>query len=355
MPMHNTFGGYVFFFYTFPLQTIKRKKFLCFFVLFFSCPQVFNISTLGEYADLYLRTDVLLLADIFENFRTQCLNAYGLDPAHYYTAPGITWDAMLKFTEVKLELLTDVDQVLFIERGIRGGTSISQCCHRYAKANNPYMNSYNAEQETSYIQYYDVNQLYAFAMQQALPLSGFVWVTPDNLWKYPWEKKKPDAEEGCILEVDLIYPRNIHDKHRDLPFCPEHMKPPGSQQPKLLTTLLDKSRYVIHYRNLQQALNHGLLITKIHRILTFKQSFWLKNYIDHNASMCQASTNAFEKNFFKLMCNACFGKTMESVRKRKNIKLCSSWEGRGGSEALISKPNFHSRAIFDDDLQLQFS
>ena len=153
------------------------------FFFVFSCQQVFNISTLGEYADLYLRTDVLLLADIFENFRTQCLNAYGLDPAHYYTAPGLTWDATLKFTEVELELLTDIDQVLFIERGIRGG--ISQFCHCYAKSNNPYINSYNAEQEISYLQYYDVNQLYAFAMQQALPLSGFAWVAPHNLWKYP--------------------------------------------------------------------------------------------------------------------------------------------------------------------------
>jgi len=142
-------------------------------------------------------------------------NAYGLDPAHYYTAPGLTWDATLKFTEVELELLTVIDQVLFIERGIRGG--ISQCCHCYAKANNPYINAYNAEQEISYIQYYDVNQLYAFSMQQALPLSGFAWIAPHNLWKYLWEKKEPDAEEGCILEVDLIYPQDIHDEHSIAP------------------------------------------------------------------------------------------------------------------------------------------
>ena len=102
---------------------------------------------------------------------------------------------------------------------------------------------------------------------------------------------------------------------------------------------------MIHYRIWQKALKYGLLITKIHRILTYKQSFWLKAYIDHNAPVRQASTNAFEKNFFKLISNACFGKTMESVRKRKNIKLCSSWEGRGGLEALISKPNFHSSVL----------
>lgn len=117
--------------------------------------QKFAIKTLGEYSDLYLKTDVLLLADVVENFRHTCLEAYKLDPAHYYGAPGLSFDAMLKSTKVEIELFTDVDMLMFVESGIRGG--VSQINKRYVKANNPYMNAcdQNDGKETSYILYLD--------------------------------------------------------------------------------------------------------------------------------------------------------------------------------------------------------
>ena len=185
---------------------------------------MFKTSTLGDYSDLYLKVDVLLLADVFENFRNSCVDTYGLDPAHFYTAPGLAWDAMLYSTKQTLELLTDIDMYMFFERGIRGG--VSQYCHRYEKANNPYAPNYNPEQPKVYLQYYDVNNLYGEAMQHYLPFGGFEWVNVDTMAPDAW--RVPDVSSiGYVLEVDLAYPRKLHDQHQDLPFCPENMTPPG--------------------------------------------------------------------------------------------------------------------------------
>ena len=305
----------------------------------------FNIKTLGEYSDLYLKTDVLLLADVFENFRSTCLGAYGLDPAHYYTTPGRTWDAMLKCTGVTLELLSDIDMLMFVERGIRGG--VSQCSNRYAKANNKFMEKgYNPDEEEKYLMYYDANNLYGWAMTQYLPHGNFSWVNDVNV---PDFFNVPDDHSiGYILEVDLEYPKDLHDTHKDLPLCPVHQAPPGSRQKKLLTTLHNKERYVIHYRALKQVLKHGLVLNKVHRALKFDQSPWLKSYVDLNTEKRKQAKNEFEKLFFKLLINAVYGKTMENERKRIDVKLINKCHY--GTESLIAKPNFHSCSIFDENL-----
>ena len=308
----------------------------------------FKCQNLRDYTLLYMELDVRILADVFEEFCEKSMNAYGLDPSHYYTTPGLSFDAMLKYTGVELELLDDIDMLLFIERGVRGG--ISQCSNHYSKANNRYMNNYKKDNDEIFIMYFDINNLYGKAMEHFLPFGNFQWLRAKKMKNFDVMSIPNDSSKGYILEVDLDYPENLHESHKDLPFCSEHLKPPGSKEKKLLTTLYNKKNYVIHYMHLKQALENGLKLSKIHRVLEFDQKPWLKSYIDLNSQFRCSATSEFEKNFFKLMNNSIYGKTMENVRKRKHVKLINKWYGRYGAEAYISKPNFHSCTIFNKDL-----
>ena len=135
--------------------------------------EVFEIKNLGEYHDLYVQTDTVLLADVFEKCRCKCIEIYELDPSYFYSAPGLAWQACLKKTGVKLELLTDIDMLLMVEKGIRGG--IYQSIHKYAKASNKHMKNYNKKIESSYLMYLDANNLHGWVMSQRLPVNRFKW------------------------------------------------------------------------------------------------------------------------------------------------------------------------------------
>ncbi|KFM60901.1 hypothetical protein X975_19061, partial [Stegodyphus mimosarum] len=139
----------------------------------------FKLQNLGEYHDLYLKTDCLLLADVFENFRALCMDFYKLDPCHMFTAPGLAWQACLRMTQVKMELLTDPTMHLFLEKGIRGG--VSMISKRYSRANNKYLSDYDPTLPSKYIMYFDKNNLYGWAMVQPLPLMNFKWQDPNNM------------------------------------------------------------------------------------------------------------------------------------------------------------------------------
>ena len=302
--------------------------------------KTFKIKTMGEYHDLYLGSDVLLLADVFESFRKTCMQYYKLDPCHYFTSPGLSWDAMLKMTNVKLELMTDINMFQFIEKGIHGG--VFYIANRYGKANNEYMKEYNDKASSKYIMYLDANNLYGWAMSQYLPTGNFKWMSNREIKQIDLGKYSADSKSGFILEVDLEYPEELHDLHNDYPLAPEKVKVSKNMLSgycektaekynisiglvsKLIPTLRDKKEYVLHYRNLQLYLDLGLKIKKVHRVLKFDQSPWLKQYIDLNTEKRKHAKNSFEKDFFKLMNNSVFGKMMENLRKRVDVRLVTN-------------------------------
>ena len=274
-----------------------------------------------------------------------CIKEYELDPAYFLSLPGLAWQACLKKTNIELELLTDYDMLLMVEEGIRGG--ICHSIHRYAKANNKYMKNYNNNEESSYIQYLDANNLYGRAMSKKLPVNGFKWTDSDEINEEFMKKYNENDNKGYNLEVDVRYPKRLHELHGDLPFLSERMK--NDKCNKLVCNLLDKKKYVTHINSLKQALNHGLKSKKIHRIIRFNQEAWLNPYIDMNTELRKAAKNDFDKYLFKLMKNLVFGKTMENIRKHKDIKLVTTDKKRS---KLVSEPNYHTINLISEDLSI---
>ena len=310
----------------------------------------FKCKTIRDYHDLYLKSDVLLLSDVFENFSKTCLKHYNLDPAHYYTSPGLAWDACLKETGHELQLLHDYDMLMMFERGIRGG--ISHISKRHAKANNKYMVDYNPDEPSTYIQYLDANKLYRRAMSQSLPTHGFKWMRDltketvmDILEKANHSMLNPRKGKGYIFEVDLEYPLDLWESHNDYPLAPEKMIVNGVE--KLICHFKPRKNYVVHYRNLRQYLEMGMRITAVHRGISFNQSSWMEPYTRKNTELRKTAANSFEKDFFKLMNNSVFGKTIENIRKRQNIILV---DDRAKAVKLTSRPNFDRATIFDRNL-----
>ena len=224
-----------------------------------------------------------------------------------------------------------------IEKGIRGG--VFMVSKRFARANNKYMGEkFDREKGSRFIQYLDANNLYGMAMSMKLPTRGFKWMNKREL--DVWEKVP------SILEVDLHYPERLHDAHNDYPLAPESVEC-KTKIKKLIPTLRDKTKYVLHYETLKQYLTLGMELRRVHRGIKFEESHWLKPYIDMNTTLRAKAANEFEKDFFKLMNNSVFGKTMENIRNRKDIKLVSN---RDKAIKYAAKPNFHHTKILSETL-----
>ena len=256
----------------------------------------FNITNLGDYHDLYVSLDVALLADVFENFRDTTINIDKLDPAYYLSAPGLSWQSCLKKTGVTLELLTDVNMLLLFEKGIRGG--MCNVILKYAKANNKYMKNYDATKKSIFIVYLDANNLYGWGMSNKLPLESFKWetdlsiITDDFINNYD-EK----SYIGYLFYADIAYPKNLYELHKDLSFLPDRMK--VNKVNKLIASVYDKNNYSIHIYALKQALNHGLILKKVHNAISFRHCAWLKPYIHMNTKLRTKAKNDFQKDYFK--------------------------------------------------------
>ena len=320
----------------------------------------FNLKNLGQLHDLYMETDVALLADVFESFRDTSLKHYGLDPAHFLSAPGLSWEAALKQTKIRLELLTDIDMLMFIGSGLMGGVALVST--QYAKANNPRLEeNWDPNQKQKYIFVVDCTNQYIWSMMQYLPVDGFKWIdwTLSTKEWVEFLKKQEDAQEkGYFFEVDLHYPRHLHDLHDQYPLAPEHltikkeMLSPYQQKlgkelglkfegKKLCPTLYDKKKYICHYRSLKQFLELGLELTQVHRVIEFNQSPWLKPYIEHNTEIRRNATCKFDENQAKLMNNSFFGKTCEDTRKYKDVRIIT--EEKKVKNLLRKMVSIHSK------------
>ena len=213
-----------------------------------------------------------------------------------------------------LELLTDENMLLLFEKGILGATC--EALTKYKKANNKYMKNYDNTKPSSYLMYVDANNLYGHAMSKKFPTGNFQWIKDSSIFTEEYIKSYDENSDTCyLLVVDVTYPNNIYEKHKYLPFLPERIKIDKSI--KLSCNFHHKNCYPVHICALKQALNHGLKLEEVHRAISFSQSAWLKQYIDRNTEFRIKANNGFEKDYFKLLNNIFYGKTMENVKKTK--------------------------------------
>ena len=282
----------------------------------------FNIRNGEELTENYLKSDVLLLACVFEKFIKVSVNEFGINPLYRVSLPGYTWQCGLKYTGINLQTLQDKDMILLLENKKRGGIS-SIMGDRYIKSD-----------KNKNILYIDADNLYGHSMSQYLPYDETEFDNNINLEDIL--NTPDDSDIGYFIEVDLTNPNKIKEKTKNFPFAPMNKKnnpdnfndymneiKPDTfiQSSKLICDWSDKKNYLIHYRMLKFYIRHGMIVDKVHNIISFRQSRWLEKYINFNTQRRNKAKNDFEKDFYKLLNNAFYGETMENVRNRLKIKF----------------------------------
>jgi len=332
----------------------------------------FGCQNLLDYHKLYLRCDVLLLADCFEIFRKTCLAEQHLDPAYYIGLPGFAWDAMFRATGVKLDLLDDCDMYNMFESSVRGGLSQVGSL-RSASANNKYMKNHDKNKPTSYLLDLDANNLYGCAMVRLLPTGDFQWMDDSEMRDLenaltlgtliPLELG--ESERGMTLEVDLHYPDELHDLHNDLPLCPENIVPkqewlspdqikmqemynlPPPKDKKLIAHFFPREKIVLHWYVLKLYMELGMQVTKVHRVITYKHSTWLREWVMENAKKRANTLSEILRKLYKDLNNILYGKMLQGCRDLLDIRLKNSWKT---CKRLVAKPTFKSATVFAENL-----
>ena len=315
-----------------PINNLEKKDF--FSELKNKCPndekiqrtmdiiERFNIKNGKELTEIYLKSDVLLLACVFEKFIKVSINEFGINPLYCVSLPGYTWQCGLRYTRINLQTLQDKDMILLLENNIRGGIS-SVMGDRYKKSD-----------DNKKILYVDANNLYGHSMSQYLPYDE---IKIDNTLKLEdIMNTADDSDIGYFIEFDLKYSNNIKQKTKNFPFAPMNKKINPDKfsdymkeiKPdtyihfkKVICDWSGKKKYLLHYRMLKFYVRQGMVVDKVHDIISFKQSNWLKKYINFNTMKRNQAVSDFEKDFYKLLNNAFYGKTMENVRNRLKIKF----------------------------------
>ena len=321
-------------------------------------------DTFKDYLLLYQKLDVLILSDVFENFRELCLKHYEIDPAYCYSAPGLSWNAGLKFTGIELELLTDKDMLDMFKDGIRGGFS-GVLGKRFVEANNKYIKEGEIK-NPNYLWYTDANNLYGCGMSEKLPYKNFKWEEISESNNIDDYLNKCNDDIGMVFKVDLEYDDETKFKLRKFPPMPLSRKIEEEELSdysrdflkdnniklgnveKLILDLYDKKEYIVHYDILKYYISLGIKVTKIHSIISFNHKAWLKPYIDFNTEMRTKTDNDFEKDFWKLMNNSFYGKTMENISNRCMVELTNKPEDL---RRLASRDNLKDIIDFNDNFK----